>query len=81
MFIYIYVCICMYTYVCIYIRIYMYMWICIYVITYVHSAKRFWSACFGLAATQYTLTGAILLLLDVGTLNCWVSPLARFAPP
>ncbi|WP_411017944.1 hypothetical protein, partial [Salmonella sp. s39606] len=35
----------------------------------------------GRAATQLPLTGAIPLLLTTGTFGCWVSPLARCAPP
>ena len=41
----------------------------------------FWSACIERATTLCTLTCAIPLLLNAGTLSCWMSPLARFAPP
>ena len=44
------------------------------------SKKGIWSAYIGQATTPYALTSAIPLLLDAGTLNCWVSPLARIAP-
>ena len=45
-----------------------------------NSKKGIWSAYIGQATTPYALTSAIPLLLDAGTLNCWVSPLARIAP-
>ena len=45
-----------------------------------NSEKGIWFAYIGQATTPYALTSAIPLLLDAGTLNCWVSPLARIAP-
>ena len=35
----------------------------------------------GKAAGHRPLTGAVPLLTHTGTLGCWVSPLARSAPP
>ena len=50
-------------------------------ISFSHDSKKgIWSAYIGQATTPYALTSAIPLLLDAGTLNCWVSPLARIAP-
>ena len=39
-----------------------------------NSKKGIWSASIGQATTPYALTSAIPLLLDAGTLNCWVFP-------
>jgi len=39
------------------------------------------SHCFAQAALQCLFTGAIPLLIDTGTLTCFVSDLGRFTPP
>ena len=50
-------------------------------ISFSHNARKgIWSAYIGRATTPSALTGAIPLLLGAGTLNCWISPLARIAP-
>ncbi|CAH1104706.1 unnamed protein product [Psylliodes chrysocephalus] len=45
------------------------------------SQKGSRSSYIGRAETRLLLPGAIPLLHDAGTFGCWVSPLARFAPP
>ena len=45
-----------------------------YILFSQNSKKGIWSAYIGQATTPYALTSAIPLLLDAGTLNCWVFP-------
>ena len=49
--------------------------------TILSGSKSSVSVCIREAGNHWPLTGAVPLLTHMGTLGCWVSPLAQSAPP